>query len=132
MISNKTPFELHLRPLWFGLAYAQLLVVAIFSLTSVVPSVGGSDKLDHFLAYAALSIGFSLIIRQRKSLWWVLFGLISFGISMEYLQGLTGYRYADPKDALANSTGVIVGLLFHFTPLRGVVLKIDSRLHRLR
>ncbi len=124
--------ELHLRPLWFGLAYAQLLVVTVLSLTPVVPNIGGSDKLGHFLAYAVLSLAFSLIIRQRTSLWWVLFGLIAFGILMEYLQGLTGYRYADPEDALANSIGVVFGLLFHFSPLRRVLLKVDAYLHGLR
>jgi VanZ family protein len=75
---------------------------------------------------------FSIIIRQRLSLWWVLFGLIAFGVLMEYLQGLTGYRYADPEDALANSIGVVFGLLFHFSPLRRVLLKVDAYLHRLR
>ena len=126
------PFELHLRSLWFGLAYAQLLLVAILSLAPATPNVGGSDKLGHFLAYAALSVGFSVIVRQRKTLWWILFGLISFGVLMEYLQGLTGYRYADPEDALANSAGVVFGLLFHFSFLRGVLLKVDSCLHQLR
>jgi VanZ family protein len=106
-----------------------LLVVAVLSLTPAAPSIGGSDKLGHFLAYATLSLAFSLIIRQRKSLWRILFGLIAFGILMEYLQGLTGYRYADPEDALANSIGVVFGLLFHFSPLRRVLLKVDAYLH---
>lgn len=129
-MNKNIPFELHLRPLWFGLAYAQLLVVAVLSLTPTVPEVGGGDKLSHFLAYAALSIAFSLIIRQRKSLRWILFGLIAFGVLMEYLQGLTDYRYADPEDAVANSIGVIFGLLFHFSPLRLILVKVDAYLHR--
>jgi VanZ family protein len=107
-------------------------VVAVLSLAPTTPNVGDSDKLGHFLAYAVLSIAFSIIIRQRLSLWWVLFGLIAFGILMEYLQGLTGYRYADPEDALANSIGVVFGLLFHFSPLRRVLLKVDAYLHCLR
>lgn len=131
-MTKQAQFELHLRQLWFGLAYVLLLVVAVLSLTPAVPNVGGNDKLGHFLAYAMLSIAFSLIIRQRKSLWWVLFGLITFGILMEYLQGLTGYRYADLEDALANSIGVVFGLLFHFSPLRDVLLKVDKYLHRWR
>jgi len=129
---KQDPFELHFRSFWFGLAYCLLLAVAVLSLIPAVPNVGGSDKLGHFLAYAVLSIAFSLIIRQRKTLWKILFGLISFGILMEYLQGLTAYRYADPEDALANSVGVVFGLLLHFSPLRGVLLKVDGYLHRLR
>jgi VanZ family protein len=131
-LNKGAPFELHLRPLWFGLAYALLLIVTVLSLVPAVPNVGGSDKLGHFLAYTFLSIAFSLIIRKRKSLWWVLFGLIFFGILMEYLQGLTEYRYADPEDALANSIGVVFGLLFHFSPLRRVLLKVDAYLYCLR
>ena len=127
-----TPFVLHLRPIWFGLAYGLLLVVTVLSLVPAVPNVGGSDKLGHFLSYAFLSIAFSLIIRKRKSLWWVLLGLILFGILMEYLQSLTEYRYADPRDALANSLGVVFGLLFHFSPLRLVLLKVDAYLYFLK
>lgn len=131
-MNKNAQFELHLRTFWFGLAYSLLLMVAILSLAPATPNIGGSDKLGHFLAYALLSIVFSLIIQQRKSLWRILFGLIAFGILMEYLQGLTGYRYADSEDALANSAGVVSGLLFHFSPLRGVLLKVDAHLHRLR
>lgn len=131
-MNHKKPFILHLKPFWFGLAYAQLLMVAVLSLAPAVPNVGGSDKLGHFLAYASLSIAFSVIVQQRKTLWWILSGLITFGVLMEYLQGLTGYRYADPEDAIANSLGVIFGLIFHFSPLRQILLKVDSCLHRLR
>jgi VanZ family protein len=130
-MTKEAQFELRLKPLWFGLAYALLLVVAILSLTPAVVNIGGSDKLGHFLAYATLSMIFSVIIRQRISLLWILLSLILFGILMEYLQGLSGYRYADPKDALANSIGVIFGLLFHFSPLRIFLLKVDAYLHRL-
>jgi VanZ family protein len=132
LLDKGTPFVLHLRPIWFGLAYGLLLVVTVLSLVPAVPNVGGSDKLGHFLSYAFLSIAFSLIICKRKSLWWVLLGLILFGILMEYLQSLTEYRYADPEDALANSLGVVFGLLFHFSPLRLVLLKVDAYLYFLK
>jgi hypothetical protein len=48
------------------------------------------------------------------------------------LQSLTEYRYADPEDALANSLGVVFGLLFHFSPLRLVLLKVDAYLYFLK
>lgn len=131
-MNQNRQFELHLRTLWFALAYALLLVVAILSLAPATPNVGDSDKLGHFLAYATLSMVFSVIVRQRVSLWRVLFGLIAFGVLMEYLQGLTGYRYSDPEDALANSIGVVFGLLSHFSPLRLVLQKVDVYLHLRR
>ena len=110
--------------LWFGLAYAITLVVGVLSLIPG-PDIGGSDKLAHFLTYAMLSAGFSLIIEQRKSLWLIFFGLIAYGLLLEFLQGLTGYRMEDMADALANSLGVIAGLGFYFSPLHSVLRRLE-------
>ena len=133
-MNSYTPFELHLKPLWLGLVYLLLLIITILSLIPTTDStnLGNSDKLAHFLAYAALSTGFSLVIQQRRSLWWVFFGLNGYGLLLEYLQGLTGYRTADINDAIANSIGVVAGLFAHFSPLRGFLQRIDFRLYRLR
>ena len=117
--------ELQLRKLWFALAYGITLVVGVLSLIPG-PDIGGSDKLAHFLTYAILSAGFSLIVEQRRSLWLILFGLIAYGLLLEFLQGLTGYRYEDMADALANSLGVITGLGFYFTPLRDILKRFEG------
>ena len=120
-----TQSELQLPRLWFSLAFALALVVGGFSLIPG-PDLGEGDKLTHFLTYAILSAGFSLIIEARKSLWLILFGLISYGLLLEWLQGLTGYRMKDMADALANSLGVISGLVFYFSPLRGILRRLDA------
>lgn len=120
-----TQSELQLPRLWFSLAFALALVVGVFSLIPG-PDLGEGDKLTHFLPYAILSAGFSLIIEARKSLWLILFGLISYGLLLEWLQGLTGYRMKDMADALANSLGVISGLGFYFSPLRGILRRLDA------
>jgi glycopeptide antibiotics resistance protein len=116
--------ELQLPKFWFALAYGITLVVGVLSLIPG-PDIGGSDKLAHFLTYAILSAGFSLIVERRRSLWLILFGLIAYGLLLEFLQGLTGYRYEDMADALANSLGVITGLGFYFSPLRGILRRLD-------
>jgi glycopeptide antibiotics resistance protein len=116
--------ELQLPKLWFALAYGITLVVGVLSLIPG-PDIGGSDKLAHFLTYAILSAGFSLIVEQRRSLWRILFGLIAYGLLLEFLQGLTGYRYEDMADALANSLGVITGLGFYFSPLRDILRRFE-------
>jgi len=116
--------ELQLPKLWFALAYGITLVVGVLSLIPG-PDIGASDKLAHFLTYAILSAGFSLIVEQRRSLWRVLFGLIAYGLLLEFLQGLTGYRYEDMADALANSLGVITGLGFYFSPLRDILRRFE-------
>ncbi len=120
-----TQSELQLPRLWFSLAFALALAVGVFSLIPG-PGLGEGDKLMHFLTYAILSAGFSLIIEARKSLWLILFGLISYGLLLEWLQGLTGYRMKDMADALANSLGVISGLGFYFSPLRGILRRLDA------
>lgn len=113
-----------LAKIWFVLAYVLLLVLAILSLMPA-PDIGGSDKLAHFIAYGLLSAWFSLIVEQRRSLWIILFGLIGYGLLLEWLQSLTSYRSGDIADAIANSLGVITGLVFYFSPLRGVLRKVD-------
>jgi len=116
--------KLELPKLWLTLAYSVTLVVGVLSLIPG-PDIGGSDKLAHFLTYAMLSAGFSLIVEQRKSLWLILIGLITYGLLLELLQGLTGYRIEDMADALANSLGVITGLGFYFSPLRGILRRFE-------
>lgn len=116
--------ELKMPKLWFTLAYALTLAVGVISLIPG-PDIGSSDKLAHFLVYATLSAGFSLIVEQRKSLWLVLVGLIAYGLLLEFLQGLTDYRFEDMADALANSLGVITGLAFYFSPLRGILRRFE-------
>lgn len=130
---NGTPpaeFELQLRKIWTGFGFALLMVVAVVSLIPG-PEVGGGDKLLHFLTYMLLSGWFSLIVKYPGSLWLVLVGLISFGLLMEYLQGLTSYRMQDIDDAMANSLGVMVGIGSRFTALREIMVKVDRYLHGL-
>ncbi|TDJ30626.1 MAG: hypothetical protein E2O57_01050 [Gammaproteobacteria bacterium] len=123
--------ELQLRKLWLGLGYALLVAVAVLSLIPG-PDVGGSDKFLHFTTYALLSGWFSLLVKYPRSLWLVFIGLTFFGVSMEYLQGMTSYRFQDINDAIANSLGAMVGIICHFSPLRRILVKIDKRLYTLR
>ena len=123
-------FELHLRKIWTGIGYALLVAVAVLSLIPG-PEVGDSDKLLHFLTYMLLSGWFSLIVKYPRSLWLVLVGLISFGLLMEYLQGLTSYRMQDIDDAMANSLGVMVGIVSRYSALREMMMKVDRYLHDL-
>jgi len=124
--------EWQLARLWYGCGIALLLIVAVASLVPVSGGGDGSDKLAHFLIYMVLSIWFSLIITRPVLLWQVFFGLIGYGFFMELLQRLTDYRSFEFADALANSVGVAIGLLFHFSPLRRLLIQIDSRLASLR
>jgi len=123
-VTRQNQFALQMPRLWFTLAYALALVVGVLSLIPG-PDIGSSDKLAHFLTYAILSASFSLIVERQKSLWLVLSGLIAYGLILEFLQGLTGYRMEDMADAVANSLGVITGLIFFFSPLHGILRRFE-------
>lgn len=125
---NTIEIDLRLRKIWLSIGYALLSMTAVLSLIPG-PDIGGGDKLVHFVTYALLSGWFSLIVKYSRTLWVVLFGLIAFGLLMEYLQGFTSYRRQDIDDAIANSAGVMVGIAIHFSPLRGMLVKFDKFLH---
>ena len=120
----QSEFELKLPKLWFVLACIGLLSLAVVSLMPV-PDIGGSDKFGHFISYAMLSAYLSLLVEQRKSLWRIVFGLIAYGLFLEFMQSLTDYRSGDLADALANSLGAITGLAFYFSPLRRILRTVD-------
>lgn len=54
--------------------------------------------------------------------------LILYGVLLELLQGLTGYRMMDSMDMLANSLGVVTGLLVWLTPLPRWLRDVEIRL----
>ena len=120
------------RPLlWSGLWCLCVSVVVVASLMPV-PDLGqlpsGTDKVEHFLAYAALAAGAVQLYPRWRSLLSVGVALVLMGIGLEYAQGaLTTRRMMDSMDALANTLGVIAGFGTQLTPWRDLLLRFDSR-----
>ena len=52
------------------------------------------------------------------------------GISLEYVQGLTGYRGFEYSDMLINAVGVELGLLLSYTPLQNALARVEMLLLR--
>ena len=104
--------------IWFGVAYVTLILVAVLSLMPV-PDTGVqvSDKIMHFVVYFILSAGFMVLVHQQSNVFKVAIGLMFYGVALEFLQGLTGYRMFELLDMVANSSGVVVGLLVRVTPV---------------
>lgn len=119
------------RPwLWAGLWSVGIALVVTTSLIPMphLPTPEGSDKFEHFFAYAALAAGAVQLFARRLSLLSACVTLALLGIGIEYAQGAMGLgRTMDPRDALANTLGVLAGLSTLLTPLRDVVLRLDSR-----
>jgi len=88
-----------------------------------------SDKAEHFLTYVLLAFGAVQLFATRRALAWAGLGLVLLGVGIEVAQGLlTVDRSADPFDALANTLGVLAGLLSARTRAREFALRLDRRL----
>ncbi|WP_405410595.1 VanZ family protein [Maribacter sp. Asnod1-A12] len=102
------------------------MFVTFFSLFSL-SGVGASevniphiDKVVHFTFYSVMVVlGYLATptekeqgIGRSKLLWYIVLFAVFYGIIIEVLQHVaTTDRHGDPLDALANSTGAIVGML---------------------
>ncbi len=115
MAAAPPPPLLHPR-LWFTLQFAGVTAVGVLSLIPVA-DMGGNDKLLHFIAYGLMSGGFALLLRRWPTRLWAALGVVAYGVLLEYLQGLTGYRLFDPADMLANGVGAVAGLVLGWRPL---------------
>ena len=121
------------RPrLWLGLwVLAILVVIAVCLLPSpaLPPLPDNSDKVEHLLAYFFLAAVAVQLFAERRALWIVAIGLVALGIGIEVAQGLlTTTRAADPRDAVANTLGVLLGMATVLTPWRDLLLRWDKRL----
>lgn len=128
-------FGRSLKPLRHPLFWCALwcLAIAVVVCASLLPpppmpDFAGNDKVSHFLAYFVLASCAVQLFRNWASLLGAGLGLVLLGIGIEYAQGaFTVDRMIDPKDALANTLGVIAGLATRLTPLRDLLLRIDGR-----
>ncbi len=110
-VSKKTIFYFYI---------SQLVFIAIICLMPVPedtgPEIPNIDKIIHLSAYAWLcwigSHAFDSIHLIKN-----LISLIFYGILIEILQVLTGYRSFELLDIVANTSGAIIGY-FAFKKLR--------------
>ena len=120
------------RPrLWLGLWCLAIAAVVVASLMPPpemsVPR--GFDKIEHLLGYLLLAAGAVLLFARANTQLKAGLGLVALGIALEFAQaGLTQTRTADPADALANASGVALGLLLTFSPFARGLQWLDARL----
>lgn len=119
------------RPrLWLALWLSAVAAVAAASLAPPPPmpqAVPQSDKLVHFLAYAALMAGAVQLFAARTALAATAALLAALGLGLEYAQGaFTASRQFDLRDALANCIGVIAGLAIARTAAARWLQRFDA------
>lgn len=120
------------RPwLWAGVWSIAVGVVVFASLVPLrgLPDVpAGTDKIEHFLAYALLAAGAVQLFGKRLALLSTCVMLALLGLALEHAQAAMALgRQMDAHDALANTLGVLTGLATLFAPWRDALLRFDRR-----
>ncbi len=97
-----------------------LYVLLLAYLSLKLPSSDGKplmwDKLAHFLAYSGFGVLAIAASPSRGRLAeWLVVGFM-LGVTLEVLQGMTGYRYASLYDQLANTLGLLAGASLALLP----------------
>ena len=115
--------------LW-ALMIATVVVGSLLPTDALPPSPFDQfDKLEHFLGYATLSAYAVLLFASRRAQVAAAIGLIALGVGLEFAQAvLTESRRADVFDALADASGVLLGLLLTATPWALALQWLDARL----
>lgn len=88
-----------------------IIIAAIIGYLSLsplqtLPAAPGSDKLHHFIAYAALC--FPLLLKDAKLVRYVLPAAIAYGGLIELVQPSVN-RYGEWGDFMANAMGCFLG-----------------------
>lgn len=91
----------------FWLAALSVLVLSLLPVSTPLPSTGW-DKSNHVLGFAILAVLGSLGYRRRELR--LAAGLFAFGVLIEALQWLSGYRFAEWADLLADVIGIVLGI----------------------
>jgi VanZ family protein len=120
------------RPrLWLGtwiFGWGLAIVLSLVRPPPIGLDVPDSDKLGHLLAYGTLSAWAVMLFATRRAWWLAALALVALGVSMEFAQGaLTDYRMRDPRDAVANTIGVVLGLLVAKAWMQGALQALDRR-----
>lgn len=117
-----------LHKVWLGFGWLWVVLVCYLSLMPHPPqpiSFSGADKLEHLLAYAGLMLWFCQVYVVRAARTRMLVGLVAMGVCIEFLQGMSGYRYFEYADMLANTSGVLIGLGLAHTRMGRVISVLE-------
>lgn len=119
--------------LWLALwGLAMVVVVATCLLPGDdIPHVReGVDKLEHAGAFFVLMVCAVQLFATRRGLLRAAAWLVVLGVLIEFMQGwFTADRTPDPMDALADASGVLLGLWVARTPARDLLVRLFPR-HR--
>jgi len=79
--------------------------------------IASFDKVAHFVVFAGFGWLWMRALREsgRRQVWYVLGAGFAYAVLTEIYQGLLPFeRTPDPMDALANSIGLLAGVLVYY------------------
>lgn len=117
-----------LHKVWLGFGWLWVVLVCYLSLMPHPPqpvTFDGVDKIEHLLAYAGLMLWFSQVYVARTARIGLVLGLIALGVAIEFLQGMSAYRFFEYSDMLANAAGVSIGWSLARTRMGRVILLLE-------
>ena len=94
--------------------FSFVVVVLGIGVLSLIPpksgiDLGDHDKWNHFLAYSALALNWTILKSNQKVFWLGLGACFLYGLILEFLQGFVPGRESSLMDALANTCGILIG-----------------------
>lgn len=121
--------------LWLAiwiLGLAGTVAICLLPAPYMTRAPSGADKLVHAAGYALLAVWAMWLFATRRAQWRAVAGLVALGVAIEILQGtlVPDTRSMDPRDVAANTLGALAGACVRFTPLAGLLQRIDRLLAR--
>jgi VanZ family protein len=119
-----------LRKSWLVVGWLWIAFVFYLSLMPHPPkpmAFEGADKLEHFIAYSWLMLWFCQVYLERRIRFRLFVALVAMGVTIEYLQGMGGYRMFEYADMLANTAGVLIGWGLAQTGLGKILFTLEQR-----
>lgn len=103
--------NLKLLTLWRTIGWLIVISAIYVSLERNPPDLSAirfGDKIAHTLSYLGMMLWLTQCYRRSQHIFLAVF-LISMGVGLEFLQGMSGYRSFEYADMMANSLGVFLG-----------------------
>ncbi len=113
---------------WVGLGWVFIICAVIASLLPVkkLPPTHMSDKFEHAIAYALLTLWFTGMY-SRSSYVRIGLGMFVLGVAIEIAQGAMPFgRQMDVRDMIANTTGIVIGLVIAALGLGGWAQRLEE------
>lgn len=125
-------FDMRLRCFWTLSGWGLIVTVIMLSLLPLPsPKLGlillNLDKVEHALTYATLTLWFAQICPRCT---WAGIGLklLTLGVIIELLQGVTTYRNFSFWDIGANTLGILIGWSLSIAGLSRALTYFENKL----